>query len=43
MFCYMLTVQEHGDRHTNTIDLANWLVHVLFDFTTVTSRSFILP
>ena len=37
-------ILQFGDRHTNTIELASWLVHVLCDFkTNMTSRSFSLP
>ena len=32
----------NGDRHPNTIELASWLVHVLCNFITLTSRSFSL-
>ena len=36
-----LPVQQVGDRHPNTIELASWLVHVLCDFKAkMTSRSF---
>ena len=29
---YELPVQNLGDRYPNTTELANWLVHVLYDF-----------
>ena len=31
-FCKELRVQSLGDRHPNTIELANCLVHILCDF-----------
>ena len=43
IFCQELPVQQLGDRHSNTIELASWLVHVLRDFMTMSFRSFSLP
>ena len=33
-FCQELTVQQFGDRHSNTIEPASWLVQVFCDFKT---------
>ena len=31
-FCWELPVQKLGNRHSNTIEQASWLMHVLCDF-----------
>ena len=39
LFYTLLLVQQLWKRHLNTTELASWLVHVLCDFKTMTSRS----